>query len=340
MDIESQKPDRAAPLVLPDVVAFHIDPGGGARPLDPQAIIDGLPTTAEPPAPGFCWVHLRRDEPDARAWLERNELDRFVLDALLTQDTRPRTTVHGDGAIVILRGVNLNPGAEPEDMVSVRFWVEAGAVVGVWIRPLRAVADLIDGIKHGRSPVSPGDLIAKLALRLADRAEPTVAALNEQIDALEERVLDAGQATLHGELAEIRRTAIGIRRFMIPQRDALTTLEIEDLPWLGQTDRSRLREAAESVTRLGEELDAIRDRASIVHDQILEARSEKMNRQMLVLSVVAAKFLPLGLITGLLGINVGGSRWGVRPYGFTLIAVGLVVLGVLELWLFKQLKLL
>jgi zinc transporter len=51
------------------------------------------------------------------------------------------------------------------------------------------------------------------------------------------------------------------------------------------------------VARLGEELDAIRDRAQIVQDQIMDARAEAMNPQMLILSVVAAVFLPLGLIT-------------------------------------------
>ena len=40
---------------------------------------------------------------------------------------------------------------------------------------------------------------------------------------------------------------------MVPQRDALATLEIEDLGWLSDRDRGRLREAAERVLRLGEE---------------------------------------------------------------------------------------
>jgi zinc transporter len=54
---------------------------------------------------------------------------------------------------------------------------------------------------------------------------------------------------------------------------------------------------------------------------------------MYVLSLVAAIFLPLGLMTGLLGINVGGIPWAEDPAGFAavtgllvLIAVGLVSL--------------
>jgi zinc transporter len=69
-----------------------------------------------------------------------------------------------------------------------------------------------------------------LALRLADRAEPVVAGLNEVIDTLEETILADNQPNkLRGKLAEARRTAIGLRRYMFPQRDALSTFAIEDL---------------------------------------------------------------------------------------------------------------
>ena len=104
-------------------------------------------------------------------------------------------------------------------------------------------------------------------------------------------------------------------------------------------DRSRLREATERMTRLAEELDAIRDRAQVVQDQILEMRSEAMNRQMLVLSVVAATLLPLGLITGLLGVNVGGIPGSENPWAFWEVCGILVAVSLFQLWLFRKMGL-
>ena len=332
MDAKSDKPDGMPDL--PEIAAFVMDGEGGARSVsidDIYGLHRGNNTFA------FAWIHLQRDHPDAAHWLEKCNLDRFVIDALTAEETRPRCTVHGDGAVLNLRGVNLNPGAEPEDMISARLWIEEKRVVGVWLRPLMAIRDLFDAIERHNAPVSPGDLVAKLALRLADRAEPTVAALNEKLDALEESILDESAGITRGPLADIRRASIVLRRFMFPQRDALSTLEIEDLKWLGDRDRSRIREAADRVTRLAEELDAIRDRAQIVHDQIMEKRSETMNQRMLVLSVVAAVFLPLGLLTGLLGINVGGIPGAENPWAFLIVCGLLSVIGVGQFWLFKRL---
>lgn len=246
----------------------------------------------------LIWRFCSDDNTDATDFLSKLSIDKFVCDALTAEETRPRCTIHGDGVLLNLRGVNLNEGAEPEDMISVRLWIEHNRVVGVWKRPLKAVQDLFEAMDRKQAPESPGDMVARLTLRLADRAEPTVSNLNETIDGLEEDLLNDKTKDARTVLAQVRRGAITLRRYMFPQRDALSTLEIEDLKWLTEHDRCRIREAADRVTRMAEELDAIRDRAQVVNDQIMDKRAEVMNNQMLLLSIVAAIFLPLGLLTG------------------------------------------
>lgn len=318
-----------APQALPDVISFRLDGQGGARPIAPdEAAASGL----RPDDKGFTWLHMRRDDPGTAGRLAALGLDPAVLEGLTAEETRPRCTVHGEGVLLILRGVNLTPGAEPEDMISVRLWLEGPRIIGIWLRPLHAVGDLLDAIGRGMAPASPGEFVSKLVLRVTDRAEPAVAALNEAVDDLEESLLEPASATSRPAmsrtvLSDIRRRAILLRRYMIPQRDALTTLEIEDLAWLHDRDRSRIREAAERVTRLGEDLDAIRDRAQVIHDQLSEERADRMNQRMLVLSIAAAIFLPLGLITGLLGINVAGIPGAEEPLAFWVVVLALVALG-------------
>jgi zinc transporter len=299
----------------------------------------GKQVARDDPAFSFEWFHLRRGTPEAADWLAQAGLSPVVVSALTAEETRPRCTVDGHGVLINLRGVNLMEGADPEDMVSVRFYVEDRRVIGVWHRPLHAVTDLLAAVARGQGPTSPGDLVAKVALRLADRVEPIVAALNDRIDDLEEQVLDERPLAMRKDLGDIRRMAIVLRRFMFPQRDALTTLEIEDLDWLTGHDRNRVREAAERTTRLAEELEAIRERATVVQEQIMDMRAETMNRTMLLLAVVTATFLPLGLITGALGINVGGIPGADNSHAFWIVCALLLALGGLQLALFKWMRL-
>jgi len=259
-------------------------------------------------------------------------LDDFVTEALLAIDTRPRFTPHGEGAILILRGVNLNEGSEPEDMVSIRFWIEESLVVGIWIRRSFAVRDVVDAIKRGNAPCNAAELISRITFRLVDRAEPVISKMSEEMDTLEERGDSEAYAVIQKELVHIRQTTSALRRFLAPQRDALTTFAIEDFNWLDEREQSRLREAAERITRLGEELDMLRERAMIAHDQILAERSDRMNRTMLILAILSAIFLPLGFLTGILGINVGGLPGADNPYAFWIVCAISTLVG-LVLWL-------
>ena len=318
---------------MSDRVAFRLDGRGGAEEIAfPEVIADAA-------GEGVLWLHLSGLAGEIDGWVKAAGLDPLAVAALTAEETRPRCTVHEDTILLNLRGVNLSPGAEPEDMVSLRSYLSERLVVTLQRRPLYAMRDIVTEHQGGQAADSPGELIARIALRLADRAEPVVMALNERIDDLEDQVLVGQDHVQRGDLADVRRMAIVLRRYMFPQRDALTTLEIEDAPWLHRAGRGRLREATERVTRLAEELDAIRDRAQVVHDQIMDARAEAMNRQMLILSVVAALFLPLGLITGLLGINVGGIPGAETGWAFWAVCGMLGVVVAFQLWLFRRMGL-
>ncbi len=91
---------------------------------------------------------------------------------------------------------------------------------------------------------------------------------------------------MRAKLAQLRRNLISFRRLIWPQRDVLNTLEIEDLCFFTARDRLRLREASARSARLGDELQALSERAVLVHEQILDTRAEQMNNTMLLLTAV------------------------------------------------------
>ncbi len=310
--------------------AYDIGPNGPGAILAPCDI--GVPVKDGV----FRWLRFEKT-PDSDAWLMAN-LDPVVAQALTQDETRPRCTHHKDGIILILRGVNLNPGADPEDMVSVRLWLESNRVISVGRRKLLAITDLANEIEHGDGARSLGAFVASLAYILTERMEPVITDLSERADDLEEASLDMARNTPQSEIAELRRTAIFLRRYIAPQKDALNRLSTDTSPIINENTRINLREAADRVTRLVEELDAVRERCAVLHDQLAERRAEEMNKNMFVLSIVAAIFLPLSFLTGLLGVNVGGIPGANSPYAFLVLCLLMVGVGVAIAFIFKRLK--
>ena len=146
------------------------------------------------------------------------------------------------------------------------------------------------------------------------------------------------QDQARAKVNELRRDAILLRRYLAPQRDALTSLSQQKLPWIDPDDQLRLRDAADQATRVAEELDAVRERCAIVKDQLTDLRAEAMNQNMMILSVVAAIFLPLGLLSGMMGINVGGMPWVENAMGFWYVTAIIVMTGLVQLLIFKWMK--
>jgi zinc transporter len=143
---------------------------------------------------------------------------------------------------------------------------------------------------------------------------------------------------LHNDIANLRRQVIKMHRYLAPERDALARLTLEKISWLSDYDRLQIHEISDTLIRYIENLDAVRERAVLVQEELHSKTSEQLNSRMYVLSVIAAVFLPLGFVTGLLGINVGGIPGANDSHAFTDVIVILCVVAVLLLFLFRWKK--
>lgn len=285
------------------------------------------------------WIHLDYTCQDSRHWLKnRSGIDPFAVEALLAEETRPRCTLIQGNLLLILRGVNTNPGSDPEDMVSIRIWSDGRRIITTRKRKLLSVSDLRNEIENGNGPCSPAELITSLTDKLASRMAGVIAKIDDDIDDLEQQVLSLQSHQLRPALSSLRRETIALRRYLAPQRDALSRIVSEKLEWLDETARSQLRETADRTIRYVEELDAARERAIVVQEELMSRLSEQMDKRMYVLSIVAALFLPMGFLTGLLGINVGGIPGTENSHAFVYVTTGLIVILIVQLALFRWRK--
>lgn len=305
-----------------------------------RAVNLALPgTSIGAPKSGYEWVHLDAQHPDTQQWLiDDPDIDRLATDTMLAPDSRPRTITHEESLLVNLRGVNLNEGSDVTDMVGIRFIIEKTRIVSIERRPLKATQLIIGRLKSSNGPSTASGFLAWFALTLSDLMGPTITELSEKVDNLEEISDENIQNLDRSALAALRRDVISLRRYLAPQRDALNSFTVQNLKWITERDRLHMRSAADQTTRITEELDALRERCAVIRDHLTDHRAETMNRNMMVLSVVAAIFLPLGLISGMMGINVGGMPWVNDPNGFWYVMGIMAVCGAMQLAFFKWVK--
>lgn len=311
--------------------ALRLDGKGGALTLTEEEL------AARAGPGGWCWIHVDYTGPDTGRRLSAIDgIDPVVAEALLTVETRPRVSVVGDGLLIALRGVNLNPGADPEDMVAVRIWIDDRRAITSLRRRMLSLDDVVTALHEKRGPVDGPDFLVTLCGSIVDRIEPVVEEAEDRVAELEERLVDGQTRNLRRDLAELRRQVIVLRRYLAPQREAINRLAAEKISWLGDTHRIALREIGDHLIRQIEDLDVVRERAALTIEELSSHLSEQLNQRLYVLSVAAAIFLPLTFVTGLLGINVGGIPGSGYRWAFYIVVVVILVLLAGQLWFLRH----
>lgn len=313
--------------------ALLLDKKGGAKSINYEELEN---YTSEM---GLLWVHFDYSSQEAINWItNKSGIDPIAVEALLTEETRPRTTILKDSILLALRGVNLNPNSNPEDMVSIRVFVNERIIITTRKRNLLSVDDIVNYLKENNGPKSSSEFLIELTDRLTSRMEDTIQSIDERSDLLEEMLLDSNNSHLRTETSAIRREAITLRRYLFPQKEAMYKLYHDKITWINEYEKIQLREITDQLIRHIEELDTIKDKVALIQEELSNRLNEQLNSRMYVLSVISAIFLPLGFLTGLLGINVGGIPGAENPYSFGIFVGFLVLLVGVQLYIFKKRK--
>ncbi|MGB3624473.1 MAG: CorA family divalent cation transporter, partial [Henriciella sp.] len=184
---------------------------------------------------------------------------------------------------------------------------------------------------------SCGDLFTELCERMVVKMNLSILDMNGRIDEMEnDEKSDIDE--LLSEIADIRRNCLALKRYMSPQRDALLSMQRTPTSWLTEQNLTDLHETGERLQRYLDDLDVSKESALVLQDDLNNRAAAKMNQTMYMLSIVAAVFLPLGFVTGLLGINVGGMPGVESGYAFWITVGMLIGLMGVQFWIFRKLK--
>jgi len=275
-------------------------------------------------ANGATWLHMCIRHPETTGQLVGVEgLDRLTVEAMMRQEARSRIQVRDDGVMVLLKAMHKREGFRPEDMISLRIWVDRERVITTREADVDPIIDLRDLLLQGHGPTTPAQF-------LVDLIDAHLAEVTEEVNALEDAVgrLDAhtladrqrGDAVC-GDVASMSLTIAGLLRHLTPQRVVLERLSQLNCAFAGKTQVAHWAHALDELLRLLEALHGIREELAIVTAQAQRIQDRQLAKVNLLLGMVAGAFLPTTLFAGLMGMNVGGIPLADQPWAFTVFAL-------------------
>lgn len=321
----TKKPESSNPSNQAVICNYRLDGAGGGKPQE------GYPTMQVSEG-SFNWLHLRSDDPESIKYMRGMNLNPKMIEALSANETRPRMQLLEDGVLINLRGVNSNPGADPEDMVAIRLWFNGSVIISARKRErkLLSIEDLRQLIEEGKGPRSPGQFVALLVEKLANRINDVVDLIDDELTSVETELDEKQESVrqIQQNLSTIRKQTAIIRRYLAPQREALAEL-YRSAKHLTEDDCHSIRYQNDRITHYVEDLDLARERALVLHGELQNRIAEQQNSRTYLLSIVATIFLPLSFLSGVFGMNVAGMPGLENPDAFSILSAGMAFLGAL-----------
>lgn len=307
--------------------AYQLDGTGSAISIDKLGEWEG------------SWFHFDISDGDITPWLTGIAgLNDIAASALTSTETRPRVLRRGNNLIVTLRGLSIVSEQGSEEMISVRLWTDGKRLISSRLKPLASTQTVIDALKAGEGAVNTPELIVNWVECITDDMAGAISGLEEQVDSIVDLVDTMDVAAARQSIIELRQRTMLLRRYLSPQREALAKLSGENLSWLDDYSRVRLRDITDRLIRYIEDLDQVRDRAILAHEELSARLADDINRKTYIFTIVAVIFLPLGFLTGLLGVNVGGVPGLEEPRAFVwlLLACLAISLGMLAFFRWRR----
>ncbi len=317
----------------------------GPRVLATDELPSSLKRLADPDCP-VSWIHADARGDVVQA-LDDFGLDEIAVKSLRDGPERPRVEEFADHLYISLFSADrpverkksavagLDGGASHGDALprlrELRLFVGPRWVISVGHLDNANYSMLADRMKRQVFSRQRGaSFIAyHICEWLVESLQPALEQLDDRIDALEDQVvLATGKAPIQ-ELFSLKRDLVDLRRRVAPLRDVMQRLGSHGVLYVDPEAEVYFRDVHDDVMRAIELLDTYRDILSSALDLHLSSVSNRLNKVMKQLTVVATMFMPLSFIVGLFGTNFSHMPFGSLAWFvvmFVLLAVSVVIM--------------
>lgn len=269
---------------------------------------------------GFIWLHFNLANAASEKWMKRHlQLSDIFHEALHEGTRATRIEYVDDTLIAVLNDVLFDFSFDASDISTLWLSVNERMVVSARAKPLLSVDRLREAVKRGETLRSPVELLIHLLRDEADVLIQIVRNIAAEMDNVEDRLLSNRLERSRGSLGNLRRLLIRLQRLMAPEPAALFRLLNRPPAWMAEHDVVDLRQSSEEFSTVLRDMASLQERIKLLQEEIAAQINEQNNRSLFVLTIVSVLVLPINIISGLMGMNVGGVPFNQDSDGFWIV---------------------
>jgi zinc transporter len=319
------------------ICGFYFGADGRGEPVDTRGALQWLAqdaSSAPDVASGFVWLHFNLAHSATEKWLRDNlQLSDVFYESLKAGSQSTRVELDDDMLVAVVNDVHYDFAFEPTDISTMWLSVGPRLVVSARLQPLRSIDRLRDAVKKGVPLRSSVDLLVHLMHDQGDVLVSIVRTTTIGVDEIEDNLLSGRLEKKRANLGALRRLLVRLQRLLAPEPAALFRLLKLPPDWMDAEDVEDLRQSTEEFNVALSDMAALQERIKLLQEEIAGRVAEANNRSLYVLTIVTVLALPINIIAGLLGMNVGGIPLAASPHGFWVVVAIIITFTLIAAWI-------
>lgn len=322
------------------ICGFLMRPDTSAATLSSDAAAEWLSTAAHAPDDEFLWLHFNLGHTAAEKWLTQNtKLPEEFFDGLRDGSYSTRIELVESSLLAIINDVHYDFSFEPSEISTLWLCVNQRLVITARRRPLRSIDNLREAVRRGDIIRSPLELLIHLLRDQGEVLVGIVRGVTTRIDQIEDKLLAGKLGVTRAGLGSLRRLLVRLQRLLAPEPASLFRLLQHPPQWIDEADATELRQSTEEFSVVLRDMMALQERIKLLQEELAAHVNEQNNQSLYVLTIVTVLALPINIVAGLLGMNVGGIPLAQHQDGFWIVVVLIASFtGIAAWWAFRQRK--
>jgi zinc transporter len=294
--------------------------GAPAQVLDSVAALDWMGDPVRRASGEFIWLHFNLSHAASEKWLKAHAALADEFYETLHQGSRStRIELAENNLIAVVNDVQHDFSFEASDISTLWINVAHDVVISARRTPLQAIEHLRQAVRSGEAFRSSAELLTHLLRDQADVLVDIVRKAVTRVDQIEDTLLAGRMRYKREDLGTMRRVLVRLQRLLAPEPAALFRLLQRPPAWMSELDTQELRQSTEEFSVVLSDMSSLQERIKLLQEEIAARVNEQNNNSLFVLTIVTVLALPINIIAGLLGMNVGGIPLSQHPDGFWII---------------------
>ncbi len=314
------------------VCAFRFAPGAPGEAIDAPAVVESLAKATD--GGTFFWLHFNLANNAAGRWMSAHlTLPDVFFDTIAEGSRTTRIEYAGERLIAVLNDALFDFDVAIPDASTLWLCLEHRLLVSARRKPLRSIDRLRHSVRQGEAFASPVALLVHLLRDQADVLAKILREATSRVDGIEDNVLAERIDRRRADLGSLRRSLVRLGRLFAPEPAALFRLLNRPPAWMADADVQELRQSNEEFSAALADMASLLERTKLLQEEIAARVNEQTNRSLFLLTVFTVLALPINIIAGLFGMNVGGVPLAQDDHGFWVVVGIVATLAAIGVWL-------